>query len=105
MPLDSPSAKTGFILLDLMTMWDEVEETMDENVFDMLVRELNEAGAITATMDESAPEAGLDLDITPLLSGVGGLLHLTIGLLAAQTGLDRLAIINTLRDGVRGANS
>lgn len=88
-----------------MTMWDEVEQTMDENVFDMLVRELNEAGAITATMVERAPEPELDLDITPLLSGMGGLLHLTIGLLAAQTGLDRLAIVSTLRDGVREANS
>jgi hypothetical protein len=104
MSVDEPAYKTQLLLLDLLTSWDDKQQTISEPAFDLLVRELNDAGAITATMDDSAPEPELALDMGPLLSGAGALLNLTVGVLAAQTGLDRLALIHSLRESVHAAH-
>ena len=101
---DGSVLATQLLLLDFQSLWDESEQDMSEDGFNLLVRELNDVGAFAVSVEGGEGDIEVDVNIGPMLSAAGSLLHLVISTLAMQTQRDRLEVINMIRERVRAAH-
>lgn len=98
---DELARLTAHKLLDLASVFDHETGSLPPGAFETVMVELGEMRAVSALVDDEAPEGErITVDIGPLLSATGFLLGLFVEFSALKSGQDRLAVINILRETV-----
>lgn len=95
----SPAARlAAHALLDLLALWDDETNSVADGAMDLTTERLAEVGAVTALVDDAAPDVAITVDVGPLLTASEFLLEVLLKHAANESGQDRLSVIGHLRD-------